>query len=859
MSRAINASTEVKPEGSNDMVKAFTAAYSMAIKGHLSGYEWTNYPRDRVAIWNAGGSLAIHLLYPDGHHERVVLGDARHNHDAQYKVVVPPGVWEASELLEGDYVLMTIGVAPELDMSLFKTYDVERVVSDFPQYEQLIRRLDKIREHDVAMDFSHTSYDQELRHGESGRPHYGGYRSQDGHRPSGHHEYDNDRRSHHDNLRSQNSYDRQHDNYGNQYDNYGHQYDNYGRQYDNNRRQYDNSGRRHGGNGHSDDEIRSLAHELGIHRVSYEDKGIFYMSETNYSTTDVKPEGSDNLVPSFESTYVMYIKGQFSGYNWTNYQRDRVAVWNAGGIIALHMLYPDGRHERVLLGDVKHNHEVHYRVVVPHGVWEASEIIEGDYALITFVAAPALDHSLFKPYSVDEVAHEFPAYENMIRRLDRIGSHDVPYDFSQKSHGYPDHRRYGGDHSQGRYGQDGHLSSRGRHELRSLAQELGIHPVGIANYGTFYHSAFYNSSTEVMPEGDSKMVHAFTSSYAMFIQGHFSGYQWNNYPRDRVNIWNAGGSVALHMLHPDGHHERVILGDVEHNHEAQYRVVIPAGVWVASELIEGDYVLVTYVAAPAMDLSLFQNYNVEDVVSEFSQYENMIRRLDNIREHDVLLDMSQTSHDEYGQSGHRYEYDDNSRYNQDNQRSHHQGGYSYGGYGRGQSSHPDQYNDNHRYNQYNQRSHNQGRYSYGGYGHTQSSHRDEYDYNHKYNQYNQRAHNQGRYSYGGYGRGQSSHPDQYDDNHRYNQYNQRSHNQGGDRYGGFGRGQSSHPDQYDDNHIYNQYNQRSHNANHYDNRNDNRFDNRYDNRYDNHYDNQFDNRYDNRYDNHYYNRRSNHQ
>merc|ERR1712168_765215 len=201
-----------------------------------------------------------------------------------------------------------------------------------------------------------------------------------------------------------------------------------------------------------------------------------------------------------------------------------------------------------------------------------------------------------------------------------------------------------------RRGYGGHYNGGYRHEFMSL-----LHEVGIQQTRRYYMSPLITSTTQVKPEGGIKLRPAFNTAHLLYHKGHFTGVTFSNYAHDIIYTYNAGGSIAFHLIHPDGSHERKVLGDVQHDHHAQYVVIVPGGTWQASELIEGDFALVTFVSAPAPDHSLFAEYDVEDLVGEFPKYETMIRRLDAIGANDLQLNMpshASRSHDHQGHQGH---------------------------------------------------------------------------------------------------------------------------------------------------------------------------------------------------------------
>ena len=72
---------------------------------------------------------------------------------------------------------------------------------------------------------------------------------------------------------------------------------------------------------------------------------------------------------------------------------------------------------------------------------------------------------------------------------------------------------------------------------------------------------------------------------------------------DHVHIWNAGGAIRYHVLHPDGRYEQLLCGG-EACGEQVLQAISPGGTFTAGELI-GDWCLVTESVAPGWDFRDF--------------------------------------------------------------------------------------------------------------------------------------------------------------------------------------------------------------------------------------------------------------
>lgn len=98
---------------------------------HLACNEVSRFHRvAQDEIWNLyAGSLRLHLLTPSGEHSAITLSPA----ESCYCAVVPAGIWQAAEPLDGD-CLAGCTVAPGFDFA-----DFELLLDDHPLQSELHR------------------------------------------------------------------------------------------------------------------------------------------------------------------------------------------------------------------------------------------------------------------------------------------------------------------------------------------------------------------------------------------------------------------------------------------------------------------------------------------------------------------------------------------------------------------------------------------------------------------------------------------------------------------------------------------------------------------------------------------------
>ncbi len=106
---------------------------------------------DEVWHFYAGDPIRLVLLHPDGSDEDVIMGgDILAGHQVQY--VVPAGVWQAGELVDGgSWALFGCTMAPGFTGSCFEGGSVARLLETHPGRASDIERLGVPAGHPLAM------------------------------------------------------------------------------------------------------------------------------------------------------------------------------------------------------------------------------------------------------------------------------------------------------------------------------------------------------------------------------------------------------------------------------------------------------------------------------------------------------------------------------------------------------------------------------------------------------------------------------------------------------------------------------------------------------------------------------------
>ncbi len=98
-------------------------------------------PTDEIWHFYLGDPVEMLLLFPDGHSQRVVLGQDVFN-GQKVQFVAPHGVWQGTRLLEGgEYALLGTTLAPGYGAADYSGGSGEELARQYPQEADLIRRL----------------------------------------------------------------------------------------------------------------------------------------------------------------------------------------------------------------------------------------------------------------------------------------------------------------------------------------------------------------------------------------------------------------------------------------------------------------------------------------------------------------------------------------------------------------------------------------------------------------------------------------------------------------------------------------------------------------------------------------------
>ncbi len=170
--------------------------------------------------------------------------------------------------------------------------------------------------------------------------------------------------------------------------------------------------------------IQDLIKHFNFDRLPVE--GTFYNS--TYRSTETNADGK----PCGTAMIGMYCEQPLSVSCFHRLQSDEVWHFYAGDSFYLYLLYPDGTHEKVLLGnDILNGQNIQY--VVPAGVWQAGALASGGkYALFGCTMAPGFTGTGFEAAIGEELETQYPDLKDIIKKLSVNGHQTkMPAGFSE--------------------------------------------------------------------------------------------------------------------------------------------------------------------------------------------------------------------------------------------------------------------------------------------------------------------------------------------------------------------------------------------------------------------------------------------
>lgn len=137
-----------------------------------------------------------------------------------------------------------------------------------------------------------------------------------------------------------------------------------------------------------------------------------------------------------------------------------------------------------------------------------------------------------------------------------------------------------------------------------------------------YFKRTYTSEIETdCPMGTRK---ALSSIYYMLTDDNPIGYLHKN-KSDIIHYFHSGSAITYFIIHPNGQLEKQILGnDVLRGQIPQ--LIIKGGCWKASELLEGEYGLLSEAVSPGFEYKDMELANAKMIRQHFSELFDTIKQ-----------------------------------------------------------------------------------------------------------------------------------------------------------------------------------------------------------------------------------------
>jgi len=163
------------------------------------------------------------------------------------------------------------------------------------------------------------------------------------------------------------------------------------------------------------------------------------------------------------------------------------------------------------------------------------------------------------------------------------------------------------------------------HTVEELVQKFQLlpHPEG------GYYKEMYRSDEVIaqaaLPERFTGDRNFSTAIYFLLEQGNFSAF--HRIQSDECWHFYAGQLLHVHIIHPNGVYELIMLGNDMANGET-FQAVVLAGCWFASETATGgNFSFVGCTVAPGFDFKDFELGKGEELRNLFPEYVMLITRL----------------------------------------------------------------------------------------------------------------------------------------------------------------------------------------------------------------------------------------
>ena len=158
--------------------------------------------------------------------------------------------------------------------------------------------------------------------------------------------------------------------------------------------------------------VRSLIDQFAL--LPHPEGGYYARSYCSQTMIDVP--GFAGPRPFSTAICFLLEKGNFSAFH--RIKSDECWHFYEGQALLIHIIDPSGKYSTIRLGA---GPGACYQYVVPAGCWFASEPApESDYAFVGCTVSPGFDFADFEMAVSEELTVQYPAQQELIRRLCRL-------------------------------------------------------------------------------------------------------------------------------------------------------------------------------------------------------------------------------------------------------------------------------------------------------------------------------------------------------------------------------------------------------------------------------------------------------
>lgn len=146
--------------------------------------------------------------------------------------------------------------------------------------------------------------------------------------------------------------------------------------------------------------------------------------------------------------------------------------------------------------------------------------------------------------------------------------------------------------------------------------------------GGFFRQTYRSDvviAREALPEGFSGERRASTAIYFLLEGENFSAF--HRLRSDELWHFYAGSPVTVDVLHPDGKHSSILLGN-DPEAGQMFQANVPAGRWFASHVQDWkSFAVVGCTVAPGFDFEDFEMAKRDELVAAYPQHRELVEQL----------------------------------------------------------------------------------------------------------------------------------------------------------------------------------------------------------------------------------------